>query len=223
MFQGFTDRTFEFFMAISFNNNREFFHDNHDWYMEAIRQPLIELAADLSGTIEKIDDRLERRPERCVSRINRDIRFSRDKSPYRDYMWIAFHNPEEKHSRPGYWMDISLDHIGFGMGFYEEDKSIMDAHRQFLMNHPEEFKRIIASLNPADTLSMDIRKRMKVPEGIDENLQKWYSIKSVGLSRELSTESPIVRSSALAEEIAKTYLGMKPLYDYFANLKPVLV
>lgn len=223
MFQGFTDRTFEFFMAISFNNNREFFHDNHDWYVEAIRQPLLDLAADLSRTIELIDDRLERRPERCVSRINRDIRFSRDKSPYRDYMWIGFHNPEEKHSRPGYWMDISIDHIGFGMGFYEEDKSIMDAHRQFITNHPEEFRRIISSLNPSDTLSVDIRKRMKVPEGIDENLRKWYAIKSVGLSRELSTESPIVRSGALADEIARAYLGMKPLYDYFASLKPVIV
>lgn len=32
MFQGFTEQTFEFFMAIRFNNNREFFLENHDWY-----------------------------------------------------------------------------------------------------------------------------------------------------------------------------------------------
>ncbi len=51
MFQGFTDRTFEFFMAIKFNNNREFFHENHDWYEEAVRNPLRELAADIAPTI----------------------------------------------------------------------------------------------------------------------------------------------------------------------------
>ena len=223
MFQGFTDKTFEFFMALGFNNNREFFHDNHDWYAEAVRKPLIDLASDLSGTIELIDENLERRPERCVSRINRDIRFSKDKSPYRDYMWIGFHHPEQKHSRPGFWMDISVDHIGFGMGFYEEDRSIMDAHRQFLVNHPEEFKNLIAALNPKDSVSLEIRKRMKVPEGIDESLQKWYPIKCVTLFRELPVSSPVVRSSALVEEIKNAYLGMKPVYDYFASLKPVLV
>ncbi|NLG25439.1 MAG: DUF2461 domain-containing protein, partial [Clostridiales bacterium] len=45
MFQGFTDRTFEFFMAIRFNNNREFFLANHDWYAQAVRDPMRSLAA----------------------------------------------------------------------------------------------------------------------------------------------------------------------------------
>ena len=40
MFKGFTNRTDEFFMAIRFNNNAQFFHENHDWYDEAVRQPL---------------------------------------------------------------------------------------------------------------------------------------------------------------------------------------
>ena len=63
MFKGFSDSTFDFLIAISFNNNREFFHENHDWYMESVRRPLIELAAELSDTIESIDPALERRPK----------------------------------------------------------------------------------------------------------------------------------------------------------------
>ena len=59
MFQGFTDRTFEFFMAIQFNNNREFFHSNHDWYEEAVRNPLRDLAADLAPVIEQMDPDLD--------------------------------------------------------------------------------------------------------------------------------------------------------------------
>ena len=42
MFQGFSDETFEFFMAIQFNNNTEFFHGNHDWYTRAVRTPCLE-------------------------------------------------------------------------------------------------------------------------------------------------------------------------------------
>lgn len=39
MFPGFSDRMFEFFLALQFNNNREFFHENHAWYEEAVRNP----------------------------------------------------------------------------------------------------------------------------------------------------------------------------------------
>lgn len=86
MFNGFTDQTFEFFMAIRFNNNRDFFHENHDWYFNHVRTPALDLAESLMDTVEKIDPDLERRPHKVVSRINRDIRFSNDKSPYRDYI-----------------------------------------------------------------------------------------------------------------------------------------
>jgi len=91
MFQGYSDETFEFFMAIRFNNNTDFFHSNHDWYRRAVRGPSIDLAEALGPTMEAIDPSIERRPNRVVSRINRDIRFSHDKSPYRDHIWLSFH------------------------------------------------------------------------------------------------------------------------------------
>ena len=56
MFQGFTDETFEFFMAIAFNNNTDFFHANHDWYLRAVREPCLQLAAALSDAVEAVDD-----------------------------------------------------------------------------------------------------------------------------------------------------------------------
>lgn len=223
MFNGFTDETFEFFMALSFNNNREFFHENHDWYMRAVRQPLLDLAGDLAETIERIDDDLERRPERCVSRINRDIRFSRDKSPYRSFMWIAFHKGEDKHAHPGFYMDISCDGIGFGMGFYEENKPLMEAHRQLLLTHPEKFRSVIENLDSKISVSVQTYKRMKVPETLDESLAKWYSIRCVTLSCGMNTSSPAVQSHELGEIIKDAYLKMKPMYDYLDSLQPVLV
>ena len=60
-------------LAIAFNNNMQFFHENHDWYLRAVRQPCLELADALGGVMEQIDEEIERRPNRVVSRINRDI------------------------------------------------------------------------------------------------------------------------------------------------------
>ena len=90
MFQGFSERTFAFFDAIAFNNTKDFFHGNHKWYEEAVRTPLRELTIALMPTIELLDADLDCRIEKVVSRINRDIRFSNDKSLYRNYMWLAF-------------------------------------------------------------------------------------------------------------------------------------
>ena len=55
MFTGFERGTFEFFMALGFNNNREFFHANHSWYERSVRDPLRELCMDLAPALLKLD------------------------------------------------------------------------------------------------------------------------------------------------------------------------
>lgn len=67
MFQGFTSETFEFYMAIRFNNNREFLQANQEWYQSAVRKPLVELCQALAPTVEAIDPQLDTRPGRCVA------------------------------------------------------------------------------------------------------------------------------------------------------------
>ena len=78
MFQGFPQAGLEFFMAIRFNNNREFFLENHGWYEDSVRTPARALASALGDAVREIDPALETRPEKAVSRINRDVRFSKD-------------------------------------------------------------------------------------------------------------------------------------------------
>ena len=119
MFNGFSDETFEFFMAIAFNNNRDFFQAKHDWYLRAVREPCLALAEALGPVALDLDEHLDTRPNRVVSRINRDIRFSRDKSPYRDYMWLSFRRAgPERGAALGLYFDISHEGASCGMGFY---------------------------------------------------------------------------------------------------------
>lgn len=109
MFAGFTEETFSYFTAIRFCNNREFFQANHDWYVRAVREPLLDLADALGDTVRAIDPELETRPGRVLCRPNRDIRYSRDKSVYRDYMFLKFRRPAR--SAPARWACISISAI----------------------------------------------------------------------------------------------------------------
>ena len=219
MFTGFTAETREFLMAISFNNNREFFHENHDWYKRAVRGPLLELASELSETIEEIDPELERRPERTVSRINRDLRFSRDKSPYRDYMWIGFHRLDNKGGFPGFYVDLSAERMGYGMGFWEDNKPLMEAFRQRLLNRPGEFSGIVRKAVSGRQLGLRAYRRMAVPEGVSAEERPWYPARSFVISGEIE-EDALIQSPRLVEFLKREYMGMAPLYRYFSGLNP---
>ena len=220
MFTGFTRETLEFFMAIRFNNNREFFQDNHDWYMRSVRRPLMDLASELADAVGEIDPDLERRPERTVSRINRDIRFSRDKSPYRDWMWIGFHRRENKGGTPGYFVDISDDHLGWGMGFWEDNRPLMQAHRLMLEKAPQEFMEALSASTENLEVSMRAYKRMAIPEAIPEELKAWYPLRSFYLYGERKDEAGIL-DPGLAPFLQNEFRRMAPLYRYFAGLTPV--
>lgn len=218
MFNGFTAESFEFMMAISFNNNREFFHDNHEWYMRSVRQPLLDLASELNETIEKIDPELERRPERMVSRINRDIRFSKDKSPYRDYMWIGIHKGENKGAIPGLYVDMSANHVGWGMGFWEDNRALCDAHRRAMRSDTSTIEELISPLKERFSFGLRCYKRMALPKTIPEALKDWYSLRSFYAYREISP-SGIALTPHLAQEVISDFELLTPLYRYFDSLR----
>ena len=220
MFQGYSDETFEFFMAIRFNNNRAFFQENHDWYLRAVREPSLALAQELSDVVEDLDPDLERRPNRVVSRINRDIRFSKDKSPYRDYIWLAFRRPgEERATTLGVYFDIDDERANFGMGFYKENSGIMSALRARMDAVPGEMLALWRDLRDEFILYPRPNKRLKVPENIPEELHDWYTARGFYVEHPIY-DFDLIRSPALAEEIKRGYQRLKPLYRYILDLQP---
>lgn len=221
MFQGYTDETFEFFMAIRFNNNTDFFHSNRDWYLRSVREPSLALAEALSPTVEWLDEDLERRPNRVVSRINRDIRFSRDKSPYRDYIWLAFRRPgEERKSTVGVYFDISDSGASYGMGFYDENKPLMNALRRKILTEPEQVLAALEGVRGEFTLFPKSYRRMAIPESVPEALRELYPLKGFYFEKSLS-DFGLIKSPALADEVIAGYRRMAPLYRLFRSLVPI--
>lgn len=220
MFQGYNDETFEFFMAIRFNNNADFFHSSHDWYLRGVREPSLALAEALSETVEAIDASLERRPNRVVSRINRDIRFSNDKSPYRDYIWLSFRRPkDERVNSAELYFDLSASGGSFGMGYYRATKPLMNALRRRMVTEPERVAKLMSPVLREFTLSTDNYRRMAVPETIPEILRPLYPTRGFYFSKPLN-DFALLKSPALAEEIARGYRLLTPMHQYLQTLTP---
>ena len=84
IFDGFSAETFRFLLEIGFNNNADWFEANRKRYEQFVRDPMRRLAAALMPTALDIDGNFNPSINASVSRIRRDTRFTKDKSPYRD-------------------------------------------------------------------------------------------------------------------------------------------
>ena len=119
-FPGIQPAMLEYFVGIALNNYREYFLSTHKDYEQNVKKPLYALAEELVPYALKIDDDMEQLPRRIVSRIRRDTRFTKDKSPYRSHMWLSFHPMSKpKWACFGLYYDISPDCSCYGGGFYD--------------------------------------------------------------------------------------------------------
>ena len=217
-FAGFTNDTLDFLTALRYNNNREFFYGSRDWYLSAVRTPALALAEELGKTVEKIDGELERRPSRVISHINRDLRFSHDKTPYRDFFWLSFHGQgEEKHLRPEFWFELGPDGSSCGMGIYQDLPERMNAFRRMCESDPGELLQAVEALG--DRFRLDGRRirRMEVPERVPALLAPFYPLKGFYLSHAIDMKQAL--DPSLAGYVAERFRDTEKLYRILLRLQ----
>jgi uncharacterized protein (TIGR02453 family) len=156
---------------------------------------------------------------KTISRIHRDTRFSKDKSPYRDCMWIVFKRSGKDWSRwgVGYFLEINATWYRYGMGFYDAAPDIMAAFRQRIDDRPKEFLKAVAWFNKQDifTLEGEQYKRHKGPEK-PESIRTWYNYKSFYLSCNRKIDKAIL-SSQLVDDLKEGFGITVPLYHYLRD------
>src|SRR5690606_4197407 len=79
----FTSDFIEFFKELAANNNKEWFDENRERYQKNVKIPFEKFVAALMAELKKDDPELTGDPKKAIFRINRDIRFAKDKTPYK--------------------------------------------------------------------------------------------------------------------------------------------
>lgn len=137
-----------FLKELSKNNNREWFLENKPLYLEAklAFEEVVETLISITTVTNPENESLT--PKECIFRIFRDVRFSKDKTPYKTHFdaFIA-KKGGRKSIYAGYYLHITPDNSMFGGGIYAPIPEILKALRQEIFNFPDEFKTIIN--NPA--------------------------------------------------------------------------
>ncbi len=141
----FTPCFFDFFKQLAANNNKEWFHTHKTDYERCVKNPVQQFTADILAQLQPFDRRFGNLlPKDCLFRINRDIRFSKDKSPYKLHVGIIFSPLGKKFKDyPGMYVELNPEHIRIYGGIYAPDKAALSNVRNLIMKHPEKFASII--------------------------------------------------------------------------------
>lgn len=217
-FQGFSRRTFTFLRDIGRHNDKAWFEAHRAVYEQYVLQPLRDLASDLADTMLDIDLSFEVSPAvgKTISRIYRDTRFSQDKLPLRDCMWIVFKRSGKNWARyvPGYFLEINPTWYRYGLGFYDAAPDLMARLRHQIDEDPQSFLKAIAWFARQNVFALE-GEQYKRPIGQDkpEPIRTWYQFKSFYLSRDRKIDEAIL-SAAFADQLAKHFRLAAPLYHY---------
>ncbi len=136
----------DFLKELRLNNNREWFGDHKQEY-EIAKKEFVNVCQTLIVKIGEFDkDILNVKPQECVFRIFRDIRFSPDKTPYKNHFgtYIAFPGGR-KSPRGGYYLHIDpVEGCFFGAGIWSPEPPVLKALRQGIYDNYDEFEEIIS-------------------------------------------------------------------------------
>jgi len=215
MFTGFTDETIQFFLDLKFHNNTEYFHANHDRYVEAVQTPFYEFIEDLGPTMQQIDPLMEIRPHKCLSRIHRDTRFSRDKSPYRDHHWLLFRRQAEPREKSVmYWFEFGPDRLSWGMGVWGENRELFDLMRKKILANPNGIQALVDDLNLGKrklAIGGAFYKKIEVSPEIPLRLRQIYSAKELYISK-IDPVYEKAFSEKIIKEVRKDFTTLAPMY-----------
>ena len=129
--------TISFLKELKMNNNRPWFNDNKHKFV-AIQREVKNFAEEVKGSLNISDD-IEKHK---IFRIYRDLRFSKDKTPFKKNIGMAFHRTKPE-LRGGYYLEISADDSFMAVGFWNPNKDDLLRIRKEIEIDGQEFKNII--------------------------------------------------------------------------------
>lgn len=206
--------TFQFFSDLRYNNNKEWFHSQQVRYQKA-RQNIKDFMQELTLRMNETDV-IERHK---ISRINRDIRFSKDKTIYKDYFWGSLVRFGAER-RGGYMFSIEQDNRSFcGGGFYKPNAADLLRIRQefdlgdtrihdILTN--DNFKRIFGGLRGQAVKT--------TPRGFSKDSPNIDLIRMKQFTAMRSFSNKEVLAPDFMDQLVESFKALRPFFDYMSEV-----
>lgn len=212
----FSKESLQFLKNLKKNNQKVWFDANRKTYENA-RTEALQVNAELLKHLAKKDERFASlQPKDCMFRINRDIRFSKDKSPYKTHFGLVFTPGGKSSIKSGFYVHIEPGASFAGGGIWAPEPAVLAAIRQEIDYNFKEwkgivekasFKNLFGTLDQSDKLS-------RPPKGYeaDNPALEYLKLKHFVVGTRLSDEA--LQGKGLIQESAKAFDALLPMLNF---------
>jgi uncharacterized protein (TIGR02453 family) len=171
-FARFPAATFEFLAGIAAHNDKGWFEANRPLYEAGYVAPAKAFVAAIGPRLREISPgvQFEAKANGSIGRINRDIRFSKDKRPYKSNLMLWFwHGDRKGWGTPGFYFSLTAEKLFLGTGMHGLEKEVLDTFRQSII-HPRSAKALLAAVaevKGAGPYTIGEKNRKLMPKGYD--------------------------------------------------------
>lgn len=213
-FRGFGAKALPFFKALAFHQSKEWFDDNRALYDSDVATPMRALLSDLSEELARRKIALIGDPKRGMFRLNRDVRFSKNKAPYKTHAGAVLTRSGAK-SDPGL-VYIHVDPQGcfLGAGFYHPEPAELREFRTQIRDKPARFRALLTHLGKHDL-------RFDDSESLSRPPRDFKDVSAPDLAAAVRLKSFVVRRP-LAEKLIYDAKLVPHIADFAETVEPLI-
>jgi uncharacterized protein (TIGR02453 family) len=214
-FEGFAPAAFNFFRDLADHQDKDWFNAHKLIYENSVKAPMQSLVMEVSQQLAKARLPIKGDPQKALFRINRDIRFAKDKRPYKTHVGAVLTRSGAKDT-PGL-LYIHFDPKGCfaAAGFFRAEPSTLQALRRGLVRNPAGWTKVLRALDKAKLEIADDNALTRVPKGFEDvppAVAEALKLKSWIVRRPLSKAT--MSSAKAANEIAAFAADAYPLLQF---------
>lgn len=215
----FTKDFLDFFKELSANNHKDWFHENKKRYESSVKKPFAAFLNDLFDEIRKHDTEFKVEGKDCIARINRDIRFAKDKTPYNThYTAFASRGGKKNKDIPGIFLRFGPEETGIMGGCYMPPKEQLYGIRKAIGSNIPKFRKLIEEkdfVSKFGSIVGDEHKR--IPLEFQEVHKKEPLIAKKQFYYVAQREPELILRKDLIDEIMSYWHTARPINEYFTK------
>jgi len=205
----------KFLSDLKENNNRDWFQENKERY-QIVKQNHEGFVSKIISGVSSFDSNVPLlKPSECVFRIYRDVRFSKNKEPYKTAFGAVFSQGGRKSKYAGYYLHIEPGNSFAGGGIWRPESEVLKSIRYEIYNFPEEFINVIENKEFASRfVEINGEKLKNPPKDFPPDFEhiEFLKFKSFTVGQAFTDEQII--SSGFLLELMKTFQTMKPFIGF---------
>jgi len=204
-----------FLKELEKNNYRDWFQANKKWYNEA-KLAFETIVNDVITGISHFDKDIGLlSPKDCVFRIYRDVRFSKNKDPYKTNMGAAFCKGGRKSRYAGYYLHIEPGNSFVGGGKWQPEPDVLKSIRYEIYQSPKEFKKIIGKKSFADQFGQINGEKLKRhPKDFPPDFEDIELLKYKSYTAGQSFSPDQLKSEQLLPFVIDSFQNMNPFIKF---------